>query len=58
MQATTQAKTSDVSDMRLPIKKNKVITVYCEFYCDFGWFFMDFEKKQAKHGQFYCVKTG
>lgn len=39
------------------ISKNQANTVYCEFYYDFGWFSMDFEEKQAKRGQFYCVKT-
>lgn len=40
------------------LSKNKANTVYCEFYYDFGWFFMDFREKQAKRGQFYCVKSG
>ena len=40
------------------LSKNKANTVYCEFYYDFGWFFMDFREKQAKRELFFCVKTG
>ena len=40
------------------LSKNKANAVYCEFNYDFGRFSMDFEEKQAKRGQFYCIKTG
>ena len=39
------------------LSKDKANTVYCEFYYDFGRFFMDFKEKQTKREQFYCAKT-
>lgn len=39
------------------LSKDKANTVYCEFYYDFVWFFMDLSEKQAKRGRIYCVKT-
>ena len=51
------SKNSDVKEMMTQYQKNKANTVYCEFYYDFVWFSMDFEEKQAKHGQIYCVKS-
>lgn len=29
-------------------KKNKANNIYCEFYYDFVWFFMDFKEKTSK----------
>ncbi|MBP3291162.1 MAG: hypothetical protein J6M26_01780 [Clostridia bacterium] len=51
-QATTQAKKTATLKKRDSLSKNKANTVYCEFYCDFVWFSMDFGEKQAKRGQF------
>ena len=44
MQETTQAKNQRRLRKETPYQKNKANTVYCEFYYDFGWFFMDFEE--------------
>ena len=56
-QARTQAKKPATLKKLDFLSKNKANTVYCEFYYDFVWFSMDFEEKQAKHGQIYCVKS-
>ncbi|MBQ9107972.1 MAG: hypothetical protein IJY49_04030 [Clostridia bacterium] len=56
-QATTQTKKPATLKKKDSLSKNKANNVYSEFYYDFGWFSRFFGEKQAKRGQFYCVKT-